>query len=132
MTSVNAMGIDDARDEVGLPVPSCSDCEQRSWPPRRFCPHCGGRNVTLREHAGLGEVYSHTVVRKNGHPDAQPTPYALAYVTLDGGPTVFGLLLDVDPESLSVGLRVALIRPPAPGSDAPLVFGLAPAEQDGS
>ncbi|WP_433273072.1 Zn-ribbon domain-containing OB-fold protein [Pseudonocardia xinjiangensis] len=63
--------------------------------------------VTL-DSAGLGTVYTFTVVRQHGHPFFRAhTPYTVAYVDLDEG---FRILTEIDaePGTVHVGQRVEL------------------------
>lgn len=71
-----------------------------------------GAELETCESAGLGTVYTFTVVRQHGHPFFRAhTPYVVAYVDLDEG---FRMLaeIDVDPGSgpgaVHIGQRVEL------------------------
>ena len=59
----------------------CTACDRPHWFPRVVCPLCSSCDIEWREASGRGTVYSVSVARR-----ATP-PYALAYVTLDEGPT---------------------------------------------
>jgi uncharacterized OB-fold protein len=67
-------------------------------------PH-DGRSEWL-ESAGLGTVYTFTVIRQHGHPYFRSrTPYVVGYIDLDEG---FRLLAEIaeDPAGVQVGQRV--------------------------
>jgi uncharacterized protein len=68
--------------------------------PRR---HLGGQ---VRDSAGLGVIYTFTVVRQHGHPFFRGhAPYVVALVDMDEG---FRLMAEVDtaPDSVHIGQRV--------------------------
>jgi uncharacterized OB-fold protein len=68
--------------------------------PRR---HGGGQ---VRDSAGLGEIYTFTVVRQHGHPFFRAhAPYVVALVDMDEGFRVMAEV-DIDPADVHIGLRV--------------------------
>ncbi|WP_219412595.1 Zn-ribbon domain-containing OB-fold protein [Pseudonocardia nigra] len=65
-----------------------------------------GAGVETHESAGLGTIYTYTVVRQHGHPFFRAhAPYVVAYVDLDEG---FRILAEVDsdPDAVRIGQRV--------------------------
>ncbi|MBH67865.1 MAG: DNA-binding protein [Rhodospirillaceae bacterium] len=91
-----------AAKEGRLMIASCSDCNEKHYYPRSMCPHCGSQDVTLVQSSGKGEIYSWSVLRR-----ADP-PFAIAYVTLDEGPTMMTNIIECDLDSLTIGQRVRL------------------------
>ncbi|WP_028226368.1 Zn-ribbon domain-containing OB-fold protein [Paraburkholderia ferrariae] len=87
-----------------LLVKHCPDCGKSHHYPRSFCPFCHSPRVEWREASGRGTLYTYTVTRRAG-----PTPYALAYVTLEEGPTMLTNIVDCDLDSLSVGQAVKVV-----------------------
>ncbi|MDK1029208.1 MAG: Zn-ribbon domain-containing OB-fold protein [Anaerolineae bacterium] len=87
----------------------CQHCESKIFPPRDICPECGGEADTLYTFSGNGEVYSYTTVHEGpaGYDDS--TPYTVALVKLDEGPTVTAQLTDVDEDSLQIGMPVEMV-----------------------
>jgi uncharacterized OB-fold protein len=81
-------------------VKDCEDCQRVHYYPRTICPHCFGERTQWRESAGLGSIYSFTVMRR------EKEPYALAYVTLDEGVTLMTNIVGCEPDSIFVGQRV--------------------------
>ncbi|GGK74629.1 Zn-ribbon domain-containing OB-fold protein [Mangrovihabitans endophyticus] len=74
--------------------------------PRRHGVHTLGAAPRWRESAGLGTVYTVTVIRQHGHPYFRSrTPYAVGFVDLDEG---FRMLAEIggDPDAVRVGQRV--------------------------
>jgi uncharacterized OB-fold protein len=93
----------------------CADCGKAHWYPRTICPLCFGAETEWREAAGKGVIYSYTVMRR------APEPYALAYVTLDEGPTMLTNIVDCDFETLAIGQEVRLVfKPSEDGTPVPM------------
>lgn len=87
----------------------CEACDGQVWPPRSHCPRCYAVVTGSKQLSGEGEVYSFSVVHRGEGPFADVPPYVVAYVSLDGGPTVMANVVDVDPAEVSVGMRVRLV-----------------------
>jgi uncharacterized OB-fold protein len=79
----------------------CRGCDQVSFPPKRFCPHCGSRDLIATPLPTKGEVYSYTVVPG---PDGSPRRLALVNV---GGVRVLAPVPGGTPE-VAVGIPVGL------------------------
>ncbi len=86
----------------------CTACHETHWYPRAICPFCLG-DTAWEETAGTGTIYSWTVMRR------APEPYAMAFVTLDAGPTMLADLVDVDLDGLAIGHTVRLVWSPTDG-----------------
>jgi uncharacterized OB-fold protein len=104
-----------------LMLGSCKSCGEKHYYPRGMCPHCGSSNVELTQASGKGEIYSWSVLRR-----AQP-PYAIAYVTLEEGPTMMTNIIEADLDSLSIGQKVVLKFSPTENPDGPPVPTFKPA-----
>jgi uncharacterized OB-fold protein len=85
-----------------LLVKRCRACGEAHAYPRAHCPRCRSLDTAWIEASGKGTVYSWTVMRR-----ASP-PFAVAYVTLDEGPTMFTNLVDCDFDALTIGQTVAV------------------------
>lgn len=79
----------------------CLSCARTHWYPRAVCPHCLGDTEWV-DGPTTGTIYSYTVMRR------APEPYAVAYVALDGGPTMLTNLVACDFDALRVGQAVML------------------------
>ena len=105
--------------EQRLLVKRCKDCGEPHYYPRTLCPFCHSTNTEWEESAGRGVLYSFSVMRR-----AQ-TPFALAYVTLDEGPTMMTNIVDCDFDALACGQRMEVAF--RPSEDGTLVPCFAPA-----
>ena len=94
-------------------VRRCTACGRAHWYPRAVCPFCFGA-TSWEEASGRGTIYSFSVMRR-----VDP-PYAIAYVTLDEGPTMMTNMVDCDFDALRIGQRVQLaFRPTDGGAPVP-------------
>nr|WP_315597306.1 OB-fold domain-containing protein [uncultured Cupriavidus sp.] len=100
----------------------CKSCNKLHWYPRPLCPFCQGETEWERL-SGLGTIYSASVTRKAG-----PIAYAIAYVTLDEGPTMLTNIVDCDLDSIHIGQRVKVCFKQAEGEDNIQVPMFTPAE----
>jgi len=85
----------------------CTKCEGIVFYPRAHCVHCLSLDLEWRESAGMGTLYTYSVVRDNRMPGfAELVPYAVAYVDLDEGFRMLTRLTNVDVDAVSIGTRV--------------------------
>jgi uncharacterized OB-fold protein len=92
-----------------LLVRTCTGCGRGHHYPRPICPFCGSDRTEWREASGRGVIYSYSVMHR-----ATP-PYAIAYVTLDEGPTMMTNLVDCDFAVLRIGQPVRVVWTPSDG-----------------
>ena len=83
--------------------------------PRPICPFCFSDDTEWIESRGTGTIYSFSVTRLS-------PPYAIAYVTLDEGPTMMTNIVDCDFEGLAIGQRVSVVFVPTDGGPAVPMF----------
>lgn len=93
-----------AAREGKLLVRRCAACKSAHWYPRLICPLCGSNDTDWLESTGQGTIYSVSVTRRG-----VPVPYAIAYVTLDEGPTLLTNIVDCDLDALAIGQRVKVV-----------------------
>jgi uncharacterized OB-fold protein len=90
-----------------LRYPRCSVCGKADFPAAPNCRFCLSAALVWEVSAGLGTVYSYTVVWRPVTPDFV-TPYAPAIVELDEGYSIMTNLVGLDSDDLAVGLRVTV------------------------
>ena len=69
--------------EPALPGGHCGQCGHFSIPQPETCPACLSQDIRADSVAGVGTIYSATVVRAG--PRNRNLPYGLAFVDLDAG-----------------------------------------------
>jgi uncharacterized protein len=103
-----------AARERRLLIRQCDDCSRPHWYPRPLCPYCMG-STHWREASGRGSIYTWSLTRR-----AAPTPFCIAYVTLEEGVTMLTHILDWEHSPVSIGqaVRVTFVEtdggPPVP------------------
>ena len=84
---------------------ACAQCGTANFGPGLRCRACQAAALEWRGSAGLGEVYSWTVVWRPQTP-AFDVPYAPAIIRLDEGYDMVSALVGLAPENIGAGLRV--------------------------
>jgi uncharacterized OB-fold protein len=113
----------DATREKRLLLQSCNSCQHAQHYPRTVCVSCGASDLEWIPSAGNGVVDSYTVVHRAPHPDLE-TPYVIARIRLDDGPTLLSRIVDFDEAVLACDLRVSLKWQDIPGGYRLPVFRL--------
>ena len=93
-----------------LLIGRCHSCGVAHYYPRSICPYCFSSDTAWEAATGEAEIYSVSVMRRG-----EKAPYALAYVTLDEGPSVLTNITDCDYDALRIGQRVAVRFVPTEG-----------------
>jgi uncharacterized OB-fold protein len=87
----------------------CEECDHYVWPARPYCTVCMSAIESSRTLEGTGTVYSRAIVFRGAAGFASAAPYVLAYVALDGGPTVLANVIPDEGRRVLIGDRVRLI-----------------------
>lgn len=98
-----------------VPFQSCDRCRAAVFPPRVLCPACGATELSWRRSAGLGTVYSVSVLTPREHP-----PYPVVLVDLDEGFRMMSTVTGIPAEEVRIGDRVRARVDPG-GPDGPYV-----------
>lgn len=98
-----------AASEGRFVVKRCTDCGKAHWYPRAICPFCFSDRTEWSPASGLGTIYTYSIMRR------APEPYAIAYVTLEEGPTMMTNIVDCDLDSIRIGQKVKLVFKPTDG-----------------
>ncbi|MGA9491098.1 MAG: OB-fold domain-containing protein, partial [Mycobacterium sp.] len=76
-----------AAAEGRLVVRTCNNCSAVLHLPKSYCHHCGSWDTGWRDVAGVGSVYTWTVLHHSIHP-AFTAPCTVVLVQLDEDPAV--------------------------------------------
>jgi uncharacterized protein len=109
----------DAAAQGTLLLKRCEACGEPHYYPRSVCPFCGSERTSWLPASGRGTIYSYSVFRR------APVPYAIAYVTLEEGPTMMTNIVGADLDAIRIGQRVRVRFTPTDGG--PPVPMFAPA-----
>ena len=94
----------------------CSSCDAMYLGNRKVCAKCGNRGtIKATKMANTGTLYVYSIVHRS-FPGIE-VPYVSAIVDLDGGGTVKGNLINVepDPEKIEFGMPVEVVYKDALG-----------------
>lgn len=107
-------------------VEHCRACRRHLFPPRGYCPGCGGRDLAVVPITGEATVYSFTVNWNPWQPD-MPVPFALVLAEFAGAPGVrlLGRMHGDAVHGLQVGQAVRLGFDAGPGGMAVPCFSVA-------
>jgi uncharacterized OB-fold protein len=96
--------------ERRLVLPYCNDCGKPHLPPGPVCPYCFFDQIHWKEARGRGRISSWTVVHKAWFPAfAEDIPYNVVQVELDEGPRLTANVVNIQNESLEIGLAVEIV-----------------------
>jgi uncharacterized OB-fold protein len=84
-------------------VKHCTECGEFHYYPRVLCPFCFSDKTEWKEASGKATIYSYSVMRR------VDVPYAVAYVTLEEGPTLMTNIVDCDLDRLKIGQAVRVV-----------------------
>jgi uncharacterized OB-fold protein len=99
----------DAASQGRLLIKKCAACGEPHHYPRPLCPFCFSDRTEWVPASGRGTLYSYSVMRR------VPAPYAIAYVTLEEGPTMMTNIVDCDLDALRIGQSVRVVFKPTEG-----------------
>jgi hypothetical protein len=90
-----------------LRLQRCTQCAAHQFYPRMLCSTCGGAELAWVRASGRGSIRSYTVVRRPvSKAYAAETPYVVALIDLEEGPTMMSNVIGCDPAALAVGAAV--------------------------
>lgn len=91
-----------------LRLQRCRVCGHVYFPPRPLCPACSAREVEVFAASGRGTLLSY-VINHRPHPSFD-SPYAIAVVALEEGPTMLSNIVGCDqtPEALVLDMPLTV------------------------
>ena len=92
----------------------CGSCQRAVFNPAPACRWCSSRELSWQRSAGLGSLYSWSVVWRPQSPAFQ-VPYAAALVDLDEGYQLLSNVIGCTPDDLRAGLRLRVEFHPVGG-----------------
>lgn len=87
-----------------LVTTACRGCKRPDWPPRGFCPQCGGDQYDWVDLPSEGVLHAFTV-QETGVPAGFEKPLIFGVVRIDEL-RLFSRLVGTDPAALALGKRV--------------------------
>lgn len=100
----------DAARRGELRFQKCGSCGRYRHYPGPVCPACLSRDFSWAPSAGLGRVYTWTIVRGPTLPCfEEKVPYNVVDVLLDEGVHFVSEVLDCPPDEIEAGMRVRAV-----------------------
>jgi uncharacterized OB-fold protein len=96
----------------------CSQCKAIFLGERPACANCGARGALVpKKLANTGKLYVYSIVHRSF--PGVPVPYVSAIVDLDGGGTLKGNLVGIepDPRKIQMGMPIEVVYGVAPTKD---------------
>ncbi len=94
-------------DNNKLTLQKCGDCGAWGHTPTPMCPECHSVKREWAELSGKGIVYSWVTYHESPHPSFK-APYSVVLVELEEGMRMVSNLVDVKPEEIEMGMKVAV------------------------
>lgn len=95
--------------EHAMRLQRCEACGTYRFYPTPICPSCYSSAFTWAAVSGAATLYSFSVVyRPVTEAFTAQTPYVVALVTLQEGPTMMMNLVDVPPEAIEIGMPLRI------------------------
>ena len=86
----------------------CSECGTLLLPPRPVCTKCLSTDFKWVELRGKGKLLSYTVIHVSPVQFESMAPYTVGIVELEDGPHLPGMIRDVEPEKIRVGMDLTV------------------------
>ena len=96
-----------------LRLQRCGACGDSYFPPRPFCPKCGGREVEVYAASGQAILYAY-VSNPRPRPDMGTEPHSIAVVELAEGPRMMTNIINCPqtPEALQLDMPLKVTFAP--------------------
>jgi len=92
--------------ERKLMAAKCKKCGTMLLPPRPMCTKCFSSDLEWVELKNKGKLLTYTVIHVSSKQFESLIPYAVGIVKLEDGPKLPGMIQDVKPEKISVGMSL--------------------------
>ena len=102
----------------------CTQCDKLEFPAVIRCSCCGGSEFETHQLTGKGEIVVASTVYEAARDFGEHVPYTAAIVKLDEGIHLAAMITDIDPEEVTVGLKVEMVtrRIAAQGVSGPILY----------
>lgn len=94
--------------EKRLMAAKCSECGKIMLPPKPMCTKCLSTKLKWIELEGAAKLLSYTVIHVAPEKFQNLTPYSVGIMELKSGLRLPGMICDVTPEELRVGMKLKI------------------------
>ncbi len=92
--------------ERKLMAAKCKRCGNLLVPPRPMCTDCYSKDLEWTQLKGEGKLLTYTVIHVSPKQFESMIPYAVGIVQLTEGPQLPGMIHDIEPEKIRVGMKL--------------------------
>ncbi|MCK5563360.1 Zn-ribbon domain-containing OB-fold protein [Candidatus Bathyarchaeota archaeon] len=92
--------------EGKLMAAKCRQCGKLFVPPRPMCTDCYSKDLEWTQLKGEGELLTYTIIHVSPKQFESMVPYAVGIVKLTEGPKLPGMICDIEPDKISVGMKL--------------------------
>jgi len=90
--------------EKRLMAAKCQDCGTLLLPPRPVCTKCFSTNLKWVELKKVGKLLTYTIIHVPPTQFQSMAPYAVGIIKLEDGPNLPGIIKDIKPEEIKIGM----------------------------
>ena len=94
--------------EKRLMAAKCNECETVLLPPKPMCTRCLSTNLRWIELEGSGKLVSYTIIHVAPEQFQSLAPYIVGIVEFERGLRLPGIIRDVNPEAIRVGMNLKI------------------------
>jgi len=92
--------------ERKLMAAKCKRCGKLLVPPRPMCTDCYSKDLEWTQLKGEGKLLTYTVIHVSPKQFESMIPYAVGIVQLTEGPQLPGMIRDIEPDKIRVGMKL--------------------------
>jgi len=86
----------------------CNKCGNVMLPPRPMCTQCFNKEMKWIELKPKGRLLTYTVIHVAPKQFEALSPYPVGIVKLEDGPQILGMIRDVEPDKLKIGMTLTM------------------------
>ncbi len=94
--------------ERKLMAVKCRSCTSLLLPPKNVCPRCFSTDLEWTELEKNGKLLTYTVIHVSPRQFQSMAPYAIGIIKLEDGPHLLGMIRQVKPEEIKVGMNLTV------------------------
>ena len=94
--------------EGKLMAAKCNKCGAVLLPPRPACSKCMSKDLQWTSVNPMGKLLTYTVIHVSPKEFETKAPYALGIVRFDNGGQLLGMVRDIEPTKLQIGMTVTI------------------------
>jgi hypothetical protein len=95
-------------NEKRLMAAKCNKCGTVFLPPKPMCTRCFSTNLKWNELEGAGKLLSYTVIHVAPEQFQSIAPYTVGIVEFEDGLRLPGMIRDIEPEKIKVGMNLKI------------------------